>query len=99
MKNGSVLKVPCSSSQIWKRKAWPTSSAGSSESGQRDVLRGSLRLRLEDAAERLWSLANCLWLLSALESGLDLDIHSRHTARLRAQDRRTQGGPDGCYYR
>src|SRR5205809_6431820 len=49
---------------------------------------------LETSAQRLWSLANRLWLLSALDSGLDLAVHSRHAARLPAQDRRAKGRTD-----
>src|SRR5437867_10834900 len=94
-----IYQVPGSGSQIWKRKAWPTSRAGSAQFGQRNLLCGSLWLRVETPAERLWSVANHLWLFSPLEPRLDLDVYSRHLARLRTQDRRTQGGPDSRDYR
>src|ERR1041384_136869 len=82
--------VAGSGAEIWKRQTRPTSRTGPSQSGQRYLLCGALGLRLETAAQRLWSMANRLWLLSALEPGLDLDIHPRHAARLAPKNRRAQ---------
>ena len=75
-------------SQIWKRKARTTDRAGSSQPGQRSLLRRSLRLRVAAVAQGFWSVANGLWLPSAVEPGLDLEVHPRRAARLLAQDRK-----------
>src|SRR5579859_86166 len=93
-----IHQVPGSTTQVWKGKAWPTGT-GAAQLGQRNLLRGALRLRLEIAAQRLWPVADRLWLLPALESGLDVDFHSRHPARLRPKNRSPQGGTDRGHYR
>src|SRR5437867_10533521 len=85
-----IHRVSGSGSEMWKRKAWPTAQAGSSHPGQRHLLCGSLWLCLETSAQRLWSLANRLWLLSALDSTQDWTWRFIHDT-LRDCLRKTEG--------
>ncbi len=63
------------------------------------VVRAGLRMAAP-AQRRIWPLADCLWLLSPVEPGLDLDVHpllTRCAIGLRYTEGR-KGGPDGGHY-
>lgn len=74
--------------QIRQGQTRTPAQTGPAHLGQRHLLHRPLRRRLASSAQGLRPLADSLWLFSRLEPRLDLDVHSRHVARL---VRKTEG--------